>query len=226
MRFITNEPAILIGKTLIIADLHIGLEYDLARGGIHIPKQTERFAQKTVSLLEENKCDELIIIGDLKHAITGVTWPEKQEVTKYVEKVKETTENITLIKGNHDALIEAYLDIKVMPSTGLAYKNTWLLHGHASPPEEAFKKKHIIFGHIHPVIEFKDSLGGRISERVWLRYGKDPEIVCMPAFNDLLGGADIRKGIQGPMKKHMNLDKIKLYLLDGAELGSVKELSG
>ena len=56
IKFITNEPAIMLpGKVLVIADLHIGAEYEFRRAGIKIPSQTKKLLEKTITALAESE---------------------------------------------------------------------------------------------------------------------------------------------------------------------------
>jgi len=220
LKFIVNEPALMIDRTLVIADLHIGLEYELLHSGFNVPSQGEVMLKKIKRLLKENKCRELIIIGDVKHTIANLSWPEQEEISEFFRPLEKVT-RVHVVKGNHDGNIERYVS-NVHPTYGFDYNGYWIMHGHARPPKEAAGKT-IILGHMHPIVEFRDSLGGRLSERVWIRTDK---AVVMPAFNDLLGGIDVRKGLLGPMKKHIDPKRAELYLLDGLYLGKISQLKG
>jgi len=216
LKFLTNEPALVIGKALVIADLHIGLEYELLKSGFNVPDQSHTMLKKIKRLLKENDCSELIIIGDLKHTIAGLSWPEQEELSEFLRELEKIA-IVYVVKGNHDGNIENYAK-RVYPPSGFDYKEYWIMHGHAKPPDG---KKMTIMGHMHPVVEFRDSLGGRITERVWIRTDK---IIVMPAFNDLLGGQDVRSGLLGPMKRELDPKKADLYLLDGLYLGRISQL--
>jgi hypothetical protein len=218
LNFIVNEPALVIGKALVIADLHIGLEYELLKGGFNLPDQSDRMLARIKRLLKEHGCSELIIIGDIKHTITGLSWPEQEELSDFLGELEKIA-TVYAVKGNHDGHIENYVK-KTYPGSGFDYRGYWIMHGHAKPPIAA-KGKTIIMGHFHPIVEFRDSLGGRLSERVWII---TENIVVMPAFNDLLGGSDVREGGLGPMKKLIDPKKAGLYLLDGLYLGRISEL--
>jgi len=220
LKFLVNEPALMIGKTLVIADLHIGLEYELLAAGFNVPDQAQTMLKKIKRLLRENKCKELIIIGDVKHTIARLSWPEQEEISEFFRPLEKITK-VHIVKGNHDGNIERYVS-NVHPTEGFEYKGYWIMHGHAKPPKEAAGKT-IILGHMHPVVEFRDSLGGRLSERVWIRTDKS---IVVPAFNDLLGGIDVRRGLLGPMKKHIDPKRAELYLLDGLHLGKISQLRG
>jgi putative SbcD/Mre11-related phosphoesterase len=204
LRFIVNEPALLLGKALVVADLHLGLESDLAKSGIRIPSQTGKISGKIKKLLSENDCRELIILGDIKHVIPGLPYPEKAEVLDFIGQFAVP---VKIIKGNHDGSIQNYLKIyKEINREGYL-----LTHGHMKIRRT---KKKIISGHVHPVLEFRDGLGGRISERVWIA-GKNH--IIMPAFNDLLGGVDVRNF-------EKDVKDADLYLLDGLYLGRISDL--
>jgi len=218
LKFIVDEPALVIGKALVIADLHLGLEYELLASGFNVPDQADRMLKKIKRLLRENACNELIIIGDVKHTIARLSWPEQEELSGFLRPLEKIAK-VHIVKGNHDGNIERYAS-NVHPTTGFEYRQYWIMHGHAKPPEKA-KNKTIILGHMHPIVEFRDSLGGRLSERVWIRTDK---LIVMPAFNDLLGGIDVRRGLLGPMKKQIDPKKADLYLLDGLHLGKISQL--
>jgi len=218
LKFIVDEPALMIGKTLVIADLHLGLEYELLSAGFNVPDQAQTMLNKVKRLLRENSCRELIIIGDVKHTIANLSWPEQEEISGFFRPLEKMV-TVHVVKGNHDGNIERYVS-NVHPTAGFDYRGYWIMHGHANPPKEALKKT-IILGHMHPVVEFRDSLGGRMTERVWIRTEK---VIVMPAFNNLLGGQDVRKPLLGPMKKHISPEKAELYLLDGLYLGKISQL--
>jgi len=226
MRFITNEPALMVGRTLVIADLHLGMERELFRKGVRLPTQTPRILQHVLKLVKETRCSELVIIGDLKHNIVGAEWDEKQELIRFIEEIKKHVP-VRLIKGNHDGAIESYLDVPVSPGSGFAVGNVWLFHGHAKPGKGSERCSTLIMGHVHPIIEFTDSLGGRMQEKVWVRGTLDTkqELVIMPAFSHLLGGVDVREGLLGPMKKHLAVGQAKVYLLDSLCIGTIGDLS-
>ncbi len=68
-----------------------------------------------------------------------------------------------------------------------------------------------------------------LKEKYHIEVASNPEIIIMPAFNDLLGGipfnAKDSKPI-GPLLKSnaLNIDEAKVVLLDGTILGSIKEI--
>jgi metallophosphoesterase superfamily enzyme len=103
-----------------------------------------------------------------------------------------------------------------------------------------------VVAHIHPAIEFRDKFGVRAVEPVWLHAklnpkkfpkklqaqikGDLPELLVMPAFGELVGGAavnrEIPKELIGPIfrAEAVKLDDAEAYLLDGTFLGKVRGL--
>lgn len=220
IKFVKNEPACVVGKALVIGDIHIGLEKDLEKAGFRISPQTDILVSRIKRLVNENKSKELIILGDIKHSIA--VRPDLDETKYFVEELKRFIRPI-LVQGNHDGALQNYLDIKVISGEGFKKRKNYFMHGHAKPKREAFKCNKIFSSHLHPMIEFRDSLGGMISEKVWLRGEK---LIVVPAFNELLGGVDVRKSDLGPLRKQFDKKELDLYLLDGLYLGKIKNLKG
>lgn len=222
LRFVTGEPALVAGGSLVIGDLHLGLEHELAAAGIRIPEQTGRTLRRIRRLLEETGCRELVVLGDLKHTVTGA--PETPEVVRFINELERSVK-VTLVQGNHDGTLRDHFP-GMVPGSGFRRRDCYFLHGHAAPDKAAFRCRHIIMSHLHPALEFRDSLGGRMTERVWMRgpVKGGAELVVVPAFNDLLGGIDVRVGMMGPMRKFVDEGRLELFLLDGTPLGRLRDL--
>jgi hypothetical protein len=125
-------------------------------------------------------------------------------------------------------------------------KRVGLAHGHAWPKPELFKTELLVLGHNHPAIEFKDKLGGRVIEPVWLRAelrqsklpkriraaveGELPRLLVIPAFGELVSGAPVNRQMPreliGPLFKAgaIKLGEAQAYLLDGTFLGEVGKI--
>ena len=245
MLVIKNSPAAFIPKlkALIISDLHLGLEYELFRKGITIQPQAEIFAKDIKKLIKITKAKRLIILGDLKHEVPGLSKREEIKIPELLNEIKSLVK-IDVVKGNHDTFLEEILPekIKLHSSKGFKIKEYGFFHGHAWPSKNLMKCDKLFMGHLHPVVEFRDSLGYRAIEKVWIkgrlnqklvknRYkikktGK-LEIMIFPAFNPLLGGivvnSTLKEGLIGPLisKKFLDIKNSKVYLLDGTFLGKV-----
>jgi len=210
LKKVYNKPACVIQKSLVVADLHIGIEKELSKHGARIPVAINPMLQELIQLIKQTKAKDIIILGDLKHNIYGATIEERNALKEFVKKIPVP---VKLIKGNHDGRIEEWLDIQVYPATGFKKGEYWLLHGHAKPPAEA--EPPFIMSHVHPAVWFEDNLGGRIIEKVWV---EQEDLIIMPSFNPLIRGANIKQGIIGPMKKYYDPKKARISLLDGVEV--------
>lgn len=230
-----NEPALVFNKTLIIADLHIGIEHVLRNAGFNIPSQSRKMIKKIIILCRKHNINRIIIVGDVKHNIPNVSYQEIDEIPKFFEKLLNLGD-VDVIPGNHDGGIKKLLpkDVKIHSSKGFIFNNIGFFHGHTWPDENIMKCKYVVMGHNHPIIVFKDKLGYRVSKTCWLR-GKmlknrsryiksNPEIIIMPSFNRLCGNPVNEKKFLGPITKILDIKNLSVYLLNGAFLGKIGEM--
>ena len=242
MKFLT-EPALLIDGTLVVADLHLGIEAELSRHGVNIPSQTQSVQRKIEQLLSETKAKRLIILGDVKHNVPNITWNERQELPTFLAELAGRAE-LSIVKGNHDGDIDSLApkSVKVYGSGGFRLGDYGFVHGHAWPSARLLDCKYLVIAHSHPSVEFFSS-GTRITEHVWLRCPVDSaimeshykkkcglkEAVIMPAFNPISGGSAFNaEGFRpiGPLLTNNAVEwkESKVYLLDGTYLGRLEKL--
>ncbi|MBU5575443.1 MAG: metallophosphoesterase [Candidatus Aenigmatarchaeota archaeon] len=223
LKFVLNEPAILINKTLVIGDIHIGYEYELESYGIHIPNQTERIIKKIEKIIKETKAKKLILLGDIKHFFKGISFNEFKDLPNFLDKLSEKIELI-IVKGNHDGNIEDLVEnIKVYDASGFRDNNIYYFHGNGKPKEDYKKCKIILMSHVHPLIKF--SSGNSVMyERCWIiSENKNSKLIILPAFNDLLGGVSINSE-KIELINGFKFEESKIYLLDGTYIGKIKEI--
>ena len=215
---------------LVVADLHIGFERELAQRGLKIPSQTEVIANKIRVVGAEVDAERLIILGDVKHSVTGFSLEELKDVPKFFEMIEYYFDEIIVVCGNHDGDLQDLLSfpkVKVIGSRGLVIEDSrrrliGLIHGHAWPSLTALSADLLVMAHIHPVVELRDSLGFKFSEAVWIRAPvrrealvtaliksqipkekmeiKLKEVIIMPAFNEFLGGLIINRDLDIDMR--------------------------
>jgi hypothetical protein len=177
IRLLTPYPAIMVEsgeKVLLAADLHLGLEYDLAKQGINIPYQWSRMLEEMVDLLEEYNPDRLILLGDVKHGVPATSFKEKREIPEFFNTLFEYVEYIDVTRGNHDANIHKFLPERVIlhSSKGVIFGEEFKVagfHGHAWPEPEIMSVDCIIMAHNHPTVMLKTPIGLMISKRTWIR---------------------------------------------------------
>jgi putative SbcD/Mre11-related phosphoesterase len=172
---IGSEPALLLrhGKerVVVVGDLHIGWEVTLSQQGIHIPSQTGKMLERLRSIVEKERPTRVIMLGDVKHSVTGAELEEWRDVPEFFEALLKLVPSIQIILGNHDGNLEPLTPSKVeiLPSTGLALWGRFgLLHGHAWPTPEILGCETLILGHLHPAVTLRDALGYRLTRPAWV----------------------------------------------------------
>jgi putative SbcD/Mre11-related phosphoesterase len=177
IRLLTPWPAMLVEaeeRLLLVTDLHLGIEYELAKMGINIPYQTERFLEELLALVREHRPDRLLLLGDIKHGVPITSFQEKREIPRFFTMLQEEVEKIDVIRGNHDGNIQNLVpeEIEIHPSRGLILGEEFkvaALHGHAWPYPRLLEADLIVMGHNHPAVQLNTPLGVRITRRVWVR---------------------------------------------------------
>ena len=227
-------PALKVNDSLVIADLHIGIESHLMKKGFHITSRTKDMLD---CIIESGKdCNRLIILGDVKDSVPGSSKQEYKEIPDFFERLLEKFDIIDIVRGNHDTNIEEFLpsEVKVRPASGMTLDNIGYIHGHMWPSESVMGSKVLIMAHNHPAVMFKDGIGKQMTEPCWIRgnfiqnnekFDPCPEsFIVIPAFNKMLGGSPMNvfdEKFLGPMMNSgiLDLDNSHIYLLDGVDLG-------
>jgi uncharacterized protein len=250
MKFVTGESCIIIRRKLVIADLHIGIEWGFYKSGIKIPSQTHTMIERLGKLVKEHGIKEIIILGDLKHEVPGTSFQEMREVPEFIDQLKALAA-VRIISGNHDSDLGKMLGKNVKIERGMKCGDCYLSHGHMWPDEDFLGCKTLIIGHEHPQIEIRDALGYRFTERVWIRaklswpkisgrYNlkkktKLPELIIMPAFNHFTGGLCLNSDYErarredgkiglGPLARSADIRNAEVFLIDGTHLGKIKDI--
>ena len=147
-------------KSLIVTDIHIGFENTLASNEIFIGKNStiNETIQELLEIIDKEKPDSVILLGDVKSSIKSISRNEWDEVPMFLKKISEKCD-VTLVPGNHDANIQKLApdNISMISSTGVVAENILLTHGHTMPSENFSHVDKIIMGHIHPVFFQEDS---------------------------------------------------------------------
>ena len=238
---VPGEPALLLDDhTLVVADLHIGIEQELREAGASIPSQTKSMEARLHRLIDTHHVKDLYLLGDIKHNIPTATTQERTDVRFFLERLTLKT-TVHLLPGNHDGMIErlANTAVHIHPSSGIILDSVGMLHGHRWPDVTLFSCPQLVIAHTHPTVLFTDRLGYKSYEACWLRghclvekvRERAPEaesqqqLIILPAFNPLCGGIAVNKEpLLGPVASLLDLAKADVYLLDGTLLGHVGDL--
>jgi len=180
------------GRFFCVADLHLGYTPSSSIS-LHNKRLTRELADKIVELSKTANAENLILLGDVKHTITCVSYSDRSLIDSFFVTLKSFFKEIYLVLGNHDGLISRILPTYVKPiKRGLLLNNIYFMHGHALPGPEVLKSNLIVMGHLHPLFYKEHSpLNG---QRVWILIklylskvfpGKDKiyRLIIMPSFN-------------------------------------------
>lgn len=251
IRFVTDYPAVVIsdkkiGRILVIADLHLGIEHELYKDGLIISAQAEKFEKTIDKLLKLTKAKTLVIVGDLKHKVPGISFRELKEIPKLVGYLTKRV-RVILTKGNHDTELKELAEkMEVHNSRGFKIGKYGFFHGHAWPDKSLLSCDYLFTAHMHPAVEFVDDFGFRMIEQVWVKGKLNEKIIrakykskikpgklqtiVMPPFNPIIAGAALnskkKHKYAGPLTKGsaLNINKAEAFLLDGTSLGKIGKL--
>lgn len=177
IKLLTPWPALLLEdeeSILIAADFHLGIEYELAKMGISIPYQTDRYLSELLELVDQHKPDRVILLGDIKHGVPVTSFQEKMEIPKFFSTLLEHVKYVDVTRGNHDGNIQNLVPekVKIHPSRGIIIGEkvkVAVLHGHSWPYPKLLGADIIIMGHNHPTVQLNTPLGVHITRRVWVQ---------------------------------------------------------
>ncbi len=218
---VTGMPAAVRGKTLYIADLHIGIEREYWRAGVRVSGLSGKVRERVEQVLDITRPKRIIVAGDLKHNIPDFTQREAEEVRNVAELIQSQGELI-IVKGNHDGDLERILQgVTIYPGSGLEENGIYVLHGHARPSEDAETAKMIVMGHVHPAIAFKHRFGVQMEKVFLFAEWRGVPVLVLPAFSPVITGMDVtnRDNFIGPVAKEF--DGAEAFLLDGTYVGRV-----
>ncbi len=212
----TPEKAAIIGKTAIIADLHLGLENVLQERGIALPRmQLKEIKNQVKDIVEKYNVNKIVIAGDLKHEFSRNLPYEWEDVREFVESVDVELE---VVRGNHDNYLAAILadyGIELRESTRVG--EYVVVHGH-----KEFEADKIIMGHEHPAVKIR--VRGAMYTFPCFLVADESKIV-LPAFSPLVGGSDVlQENFLSPILQKAK--KIEVYAVEEevVYLGSVDDL--
>jgi len=243
MEFIGEGPALVIEgelRLLIVADLHFGIEADLAAHGLYFRSRSADRLERLMKNIEAADPDMLVLLGDVKHSIPSLTRQEYHEMPGILDTIRDRIA-LTVFPGNHDIGIERYLiKSEIQPRDGAILDGVGYLHGHMYP-SPLLAGHLIVIGHHHPLFLLKDEVGCSLQTPAYLRAGLDTErlgmdttqektpptrVLFMPAFNEI-AGYDILQIIKNPfspISRCMKKEEAEIILADGTYIGPINSL--
>lgn len=238
---------------LAVADLHLGFEEELRSKGVKVPLHSPKIVDELASLAEEKNVQKIIVVGDLKHNVRGVSRLEYDILPRLLKPLKKIVEEILIIPGNHDGKIGNIIAgvATVHPPSGLVIEEekAGFTHGHVKPRMDLLSMDSIFMGHLHPVLKIGS---GAVAARlgVWLKlkserrrvvsalYKKEVKalpgqitLFIMPSFNRILQGRSVTELsesslVRGPLLRTgaFDINEAEVIGQDGTYLGTLWEL--
>ena len=220
---LVDEPGLVVENTirvLVVADIHLGIEWDLGNSGIVIQSQSGQGLAKIMEYIDALSPDRVVLLGDVKHNVPRISWQEREEVPYFLESIAKRI-SVDIVPGNHDGDMEFLLqrilpglEVTLQPARGFVLDGVGYFHGHTWPDPVLLSCDHIVMAHNHPTIRFTDPLGSSSAEPAWIRTRlnrkvleahfkakagdlpwSDPEVVIMPAFCQLCGGVAFNESL-------------------------------
>jgi hypothetical protein len=241
LEFIRDGPALVIENTerlLIVADLHFGIEADLAAHGMHFRSHSTERLDRLMKTIDAADPDRLILLGDVKHSIPSLTRQEWREIPGILDTIRRRIP-IMVFPGNHDIGIERFLEeSEIQPKEGEVIDGVAYLHGHTYPAPDLGGHL-VVTGHHHPQVSLHDEVGCSLQSPAYLRATIDAKALGLknagtaparalfvPAFNEI-AGYDIVKIARdpfSPISRCMKQDDAEIILADGTYIGPLKML--
>jgi uncharacterized protein len=243
LEFIGDGPALVVTgekRHLIVADLHFGIEADLALHGLHFRSRSKARLERLLTIVDRVDPDGLVLLGDVKHSIPSITRQEHYELPRILSTLRDRVP-LLVFPGNHDTGIERYLaPPEICAKEGELIDGVGYLHGHMYP-SQSLAGHLMIIGHHHPLLSLRDEVGCALQSPAYLRAGVNTgalglaiagetetpaRVLFMPAFNEI-AGYDILQIIRNPtspLSRSSFADDTEIILADGTLIGPLHAL--
>ncbi|MGI0154686.1 MAG: metallophosphoesterase [Thermoplasmata archaeon] len=248
-----DEPALLLGgaaasdaRTLLIADLHLGLGGSSDRPGGPPEGSAEVLAERAVRVARTHRASSVVVAGDVKHPIVGTPAPLRPVVFGFFAHLLAEGLRVEVVLGNHDVGVVHHLprEVVVHPPTGVVCDGVGIFHGHCWPSNAVLRQPRLVTGHLHPGFRLAPTADDPLGKRpCWVRAElpalptlsrrrrrhiepRAHEVVVLPPFNPLAGIESLNR--QRPARgrtflfgRFLARGVARAYLLDGTDLGTI-----
>jgi uncharacterized protein len=173
------------GKTLFVADVHLGKSAAFRAGGIPVPTgATAADLARLARLVAATGAERLTVLGDLLHAAAGRTAALHDAFLAWRRGHRELT--LTLVRGNHDAHAgdppAAWgVDVVTEPHAAAPFL---LCHEPPDDGEGPDLLGYALAGHVHPGVRIS-GVGGQSERLPCFVLGNSRAI--LPAFGRFTG---------------------------------------
>ncbi len=210
--------ALLLDDSLVIGDVHIGFEEALNKEGFLVPRtQFKQIFTETEQLLKKVSVKKIIINGDFKHEFGRISRQEWNDTFKMVELFMKYTNQVILLKGNHDKILgpiaEKY-NVEIIDY--FFQEGTFVCHGDSIPDEtnNDFKNAEtVVIGHEHPCVTVRDDHKFEKFKSFLVGTYADKRLIVMPSFNPVEGVDVAKERVLSPfLKKNDSFYDFDVYV--------------
>lgn len=203
-------------KILAVGDLHLGLESALNEAGVFVNRYVFDQIKKDLEELfvDTPRFDEIVLLGDIKHSMGTILREERSQFEFVIKKMKQHSEKITLIKGNHDTMLQFIIKDTALEAVKY-YQVGDCLFIHGDKDYEALREKnvkHIIMGHLHPAVYLRDSVKTEKYKCFLEGVYKGKNYVILPSFSSNNEGSDPRE-FYAKLPWNLNLNRFNVIIV-------------
>ncbi len=207
-------------RALVISDVHLGFEAELATRGILVPRfHFKDVLEQVARTIREAKLlgpvEKIIINGDLKHEFGTISPQEWREILRLLDFLSKHCRTIVLIRGNHDVKLSPIArkrQIEVVPD--LLLDSVFITHGHVVPSSERFRKaKVVIIGNEHPAVSLKDTIRSETFKCFLSGTFRRKKLLVIPSMNPSTIGTDVRSGEFISPYLHQDISDFRVYVV-------------
>lgn len=249
---VPDAPALLLvppdrerPRTVVVADLHLGLEASPARPRGPPEGAADRMADDLLRIARAVRARRVCIAGDVKHPIAGTPPYLRAVVFDFFAELLAAGLAVDVVLGNHDPGLARYLprEVDVHPSAGIVLDGVGIAHGHRWPSAAVLGRRQLVVGHLHPGFRFAPTAEDPVGKhRCWLRVARPApgprarprrgrrvavrDVVVLPPFNPIAGVESLNRerpsrGRSFLYQRLLAGGEARAYLLDGTDLGVV-----
>jgi DNA ligase-associated metallophosphoesterase len=169
---------------LLIADWHVGKAATFRAAGIPVPEgDLEEEFGRLEAMLGRTGADELVLLGDLVHAGSGLT---EATIKRLQTWVSSCGVRVALVEGNHDRSAGiarvARLGLEML---GIESRQEPFVLQHEPSDSE---RGYVLAGHLHPTVRLGEGKRGGLSAPCFW-FGENCGV--LPAFGGFTGGRRI-----------------------------------
>jgi len=176
-------------KTLVISDVHIGLEESLNKQGVLVPKRPfTEVLDRLQAIMDVAKPTTVVLNGDIKDQFGSIGPQEWRNVKKLIDYIQQKAK-LVVVKGNHDTVLDPIAkDRNLSLVTSYNAGGMTIMHGDTLPDP---LPKVLIIGHYHPAVRLREDRKSELYKCfLKITQGKST-IIVQPSFNTLKEGSDV-----------------------------------